>query len=196
MFVVFEGLDGTGKTTIARSTAALIGATYSTTPSPALRTYRDRIIDTLGPSPEAHQLFYLSTVFAASDEARMLLGQGRSVVIDRYFLSTQAYAAFRGSRLDLDHLGKLLLPADVTVVLEAPLDVRRSRVTSRGSSAADSETLLQTADMRLREEHVTRFDGPAIGRVLRVDSSSASPEHIARSVAVELAGIAAQRALD
>jgi dTMP kinase len=190
VLVVFEGLDGTGKTTAARRTAALIDAIYITTPSSALRAHRDQIIESLGPCQEARQLFYLSTVFAAADEARKLLDGGRSVVVDRYFLSTQAYAGFRGSKLDLDGLGKMLLPADLTVLLEAPLAVRRDRVAARGGSAADGETLLPLADARLREEHAARFDGPAIGRLLCIDASSTLPENIALRVAAEAAAVA------
>lgn len=41
------------------------------------------------------------------------------------FLSTQAYAAFRGSQLNLDDTSDLLEPADLTVFLDTPLEVRR-----------------------------------------------------------------------
>ena len=70
----------------------------------------------------------------------------------RHFLSTQAYAAFRGSKLRLDDLGALLQPADLTFFLHADLEVRRMRLTTRGPSAADRETLAIDADRRLRAE--------------------------------------------
>lgn len=183
VFVVFEGLDGSGKTTSARKTTELLGATYVTTPTPELRRFRDDIIASFHGNQEAAQLFYLATVFAAShDIARMLAG-GVSVVLDRYFVSTQAYAEFRGSKLALDHLGDELLRPDLTVYLDASLEVRRARVGARGEeSAADRETLRPDADATLRRLHLKRSTLGVVGKWLNVDTSAIEPGDVARRV--------------
>lgn len=171
-FIVFEGLDGSGKSTCAAEVARRIGAELMTTPSPRVRRYRDELIDALGESQEARQLFYLATVFAASREIGALLREGRSVVLDRYFLSTQAYAAFRGSGLandEVDAVERSLVPADVTVYLDTPLAVRVDRLRRRGMSEADLETMTVGADQRLREEHERRSRLGVVGRWLRVE---------------------------
>lgn len=186
VFVVFEGLDGTGKSTCARRAADALGADFLTTPSHALRRHRDEIIASFDGSQEACQLFYLSTVFAASQEIRALLAAGRSVVLDRYFLSTQAYAAFRGSTLSLDALAADLLAPDVTVLLHAPLDIRRARLATRGESNADRETLRPLADARLHQEHDLRAALPVIGRLLRIDTSVSSPDEVASQLLATL----------
>jgi dTMP kinase len=186
VFVVFEGLDGTGKTTCARRTAELLGAQFLTTPSPSVRRFRDDLLRDLGASQEARQLFYLATVFAASEEVRALLATGRSVVLDRYFLSTQAYAEFRGSRLRVDELQERLLPADVTVLLEASLETRRSRIAARGGSVADGETLSVGADAYLREAHLRRLAFPVIGSALRMRTDAMGPGEIASDVLAAL----------
>jgi dTMP kinase len=188
-FVVFEGLDGTGKSTCARMVAERLCAEFLTTPSPEVRCYRDDLIRSYAGSQEAAQLFYLSTVFAASDQIRGLLRQGTTVVLDRYFLSTQAYAAFRGSRLRVDDVAALLLPATLTVFLDAPLDVRRQRLSARGQSAADRETLLNEADVRLRVEHHARAQLPVVGRFLAIDTGRASPDEVVDQVVTELASV-------
>jgi len=192
-FIVFEGLDGAGKSTAARITAERLAARYLTTPSVGVREYRDEIITSYAGCQEACQLFYLSTVFAASEQACNLLGQGLPVVLDRYFLSTQAYAAFRGSALQLDGLGGLLLPADLTMFLEAPLEVRRTRLRERGESAADRETLSPAADAYLREAHHRRSKLEVIGRFLSIDTSRLTPEEVADQVLVELDGLSPRR---
>jgi dTMP kinase len=185
--VVFEGLDGAGKTTLARMTAAALGGEPMTTPSPEVRRYRDELIASFGDSQEACQLFYLATVFAASAEIRARLAAGRCVVLDRYFLSTQAYARFRGSALDLDALGDLLVPADLTVFVHAPLAVRLERLGRRGATAADRETMAPLADARLRAEHEQRLGLPVVGRALELDSSTASPDDLVAAVLAALA---------
>jgi dTMP kinase len=149
-----------------------------TTPSPQVRSYRDALVESLGASQEARQLFYLSTVFAASEEVRRRLGAGESVVLDRYFLSTQAYAAFRGSALEVDALGELLQAADATIYLDTPLSQRRARLERRGSSAADLETITEAADAALRAEHQRRAALPVVGRFLRVDGGEGGPEEV------------------
>lgn len=42
--MVFEGLDGSGKSTCAKLTADLLGAEYLTTPSEQVKKYRDAIV--------------------------------------------------------------------------------------------------------------------------------------------------------
>lgn len=185
-FIVFEGLDGVGKSMSARATADALHAVYMTTPSESVRQYRESLIKSLGDCQEAHQLFYLATVFSASREVDALLRTGRSVVLDRYFLSTQAYADFRGSVLRIDDVQQHLRPADVTVLLEAPLEVRRARISQRGGSAADSETLRSDADARLRATHAARAQLPVIGRLLRIDTSESTPEEVVARVLAAL----------
>ena len=185
-FIVFEGLDGSGKSTCAAQLAEHIGAELMTTPSPRVRRYRDDLIETFGSSQEARQLFYLATVFAASDEVAALLQRGRTVVLDRYFLSTQAYAAFRGSQLAVDEVQQLLRPADVTVYMDTPLATRVARLHRRGTSAADLETVTVEADARLREEHLQRAHLDVVGRFVRVEGDQGSPRDVLDRVLAEL----------
>lgn len=191
VFIVFEGLDGAGKTTLAHRTAAALGVEVMTTPSPSVRRYRDELVAGFAGSQEAAQLFYLATVFAASREVRARLDAGQSVVLDRYFLSTQAYAAFRGSALGLDELSALLVPADLTVFVHASLAIRVGRIARRGASAADQETMTAAADQRLRAEHVARFALPVVGRVVHLDNSVEAVEVLVAKIrAMVLAWVA------
>jgi dTMP kinase len=189
VFVVFEGLDGAGKTSVAQHVASTLGAEYMTTPSEQLRKHRNEIVSSYD-SQEAVQTFYLSTVLDASHKAGALLEKGRSVVLDRYFLSTEAYAAFRGSKLRNDELCRFLTPADLTVFLFATLPVRRSRLIGRGATVADVETLTEAAQHRLLSEHELRADLPVVGRFMAVDTSSLSVGEATSRVLAEIGGLA------
>lgn len=188
VFVVFEGMDGTGKSTCASLTAEKLGARLLSTPSPRLRAYREEIISSYAGSQEAAHLFYLSTVVAASEEIARHLADGESVVLDRYFLSTEVYAAFRGSSLVLgSSIEKMLQPADLTVFLDTPLPIRRERLRLRGSkSVEDEETLTADADMRLRQQYAIRKGSPVAGQWLEVDSSALSIEEISMAICLHV----------
>lgn len=104
---------------------------------------------------------YLASIASASREIHNLLLAGQSVVLDRYVLSTQVYAEFRGSTFGSDAaISKILTPANLTVYLDAPLSVRRERVHSRSSivSSADEETLSEQANFALREGYRRRAE--------------------------------------
>jgi dTMP kinase len=183
VFLVFEGLDGVGKTSCAKVTAELLDAHFMTTPTATIRKYRDQIIESFKGNQEAAQMFYLATVLAASDEAKSHLAKGRSVVLDRYFLSTQVYAEFRGSTLDVDEsVEKVLQPPDWTVFLEASLNVRKSRLLLRGSSASDDETLTERANNLLLNGYKRRMHLPVAGKNMRMDTSSLGVLEIARKI--------------
>lgn len=185
-FIVFEGLDGSGKSTCAAELAKRTGATLLTTPSPDVRLYRDALVSSLGSSQEARQLFYLATVFTASEAVTSLLREGRSVVLDRYFLSTQAYAAFRGTRLRVDELERLLLPADLTAYIDTPLATRIARLNARGATAADRETVTIMSDARLRDEHRRRSHLGVLGRYVVVDGDRNTPSQVSDLIVAEL----------
>jgi dTMP kinase len=186
LFIVFEGLDGSGKSTCAKALAEYLDAELMTTPSDQVRAYRDALISDLGASQEAHQLFYLATVFSASKTVEQTLAKGRSVVLDRYFLSTQAYAKFRGSTLDLDALQQCLFPADATILIDLSFDERKARLEERKITAADQETLSTEANERLLHEHDIRASLDVIGRFIRIDGDRLNEEETLARVLEEL----------
>lgn len=189
VFVVFEGLDGSGKSTCARRAAAVLGACYLKTPSGPLLDHRESIIASFNGSQEAAQLLYLASVVDASRIAKTHLAAGQSVVLDRYLLSTQVYAEFRGSTLHIDDaISEVLRAADLTVFLDAPLAVRRTRMSARSHvvAADDAETLSESADLALREGYRRRFCLPVTGRALVLDSSRLDINEIASAVAADL----------
>lgn len=184
--VVIEGLDGTGKSTLAGRLAARMGATLLRTPPAELASVRPAIDAAFARSPVAAQLFYGASVVHASDRARAILASGAPVVIDRYWLSTVAYAQCRDAHVDLSSVEPMLLRADLTVFLEVDERARRERLDARGMTAADRDSVTQR-DV-LRSHYLSALDASQLsGAVLRLDTSHATPEELVERVLAEVA---------
>ncbi|MDY0061448.1 MAG: AAA family ATPase [Myxococcota bacterium] len=163
-FLVVEGLDGTGKSTVSRLLATSLGAEWLSTPMAELATQRPLIEQAFSGSAQGLRLFYAATVQAASDRARLNRQAGRGTVVDRYWLSTVTYAEVAGETdLPFAALGANLLVPDLTVFLVAPLAVRQERMTRRGKlTAADRRTLDPREEQRLLatyDKHAASFCG-------------------------------------
>lgn len=142
VFVVFEGLDGTGKSTCARDLAEKMGAELITTSSPEIAK-QIKLLKADGSYFEeiAHSL-YLEKIVEASTFATELLASGRSVVADRYLLSTTVYAEARGSQLKQKYEPSHFLAADLTVYLSLASPLRAQRLHARKSlTSEDNESL-------------------------------------------------------
>lgn len=140
-FIVLEGLDGVGKTTVARALTEDPYYTYLSTPGTELQPLRSAITEGLGESQTARALFYAATVQAEGERAAILLQQGKSVVMDRYSASTIAYAKARGVEIDLDATLSKVIKPDLTILLTLDEQERQRRLAQRGTTAEDQETL-------------------------------------------------------
>ncbi len=139
-WIVLEGLDGTGKSSLAAALASKLGAKLLATPGVELEPIRSRVLEGLGREPIALVAFYGATVLARGHQARTLTEQGVPVVMDRYLASTVAYARAREVDLDLDWLIAAAPRPDLQLLVTLPEWERRARLTERGISPEDRET--------------------------------------------------------
>ena len=161
LFITFEGLDGSGKSTqIARLTEALTArgldvlATREPGGSPIGERIRSILLDsrTAGLSSRAE----LALMFA--DRAQHIekviepaLKTGKIVVCDRYTDSTEAYQGFGrelGSQVVLE-LHRMLchdLWPELTMMLESELDASVSRARNRNQTTRSSEGRFEGED--------------------------------------------------
>jgi len=139
-FLVLEGMDGTGTTTIAQLVAdglrgrdLRVCLTAEPTDGPLGRVLRRHLTGELHLDP-----FTTALVFSA-DRAdhlartiRPALARGEWVVCDRYLLSTLAYQGAEGvSREAVLAASSGFDVPDLTVVLQAPDEVREQRMSGR-----------------------------------------------------------------
>ncbi len=174
MFIVIEGLDGTGKSTLAKALAKKLDAELLSTPDIALKDARSTIDDAYQDSPLARQLFYASTVVDVSEKIKRLLSEGKNIVVDRYWLSTQVYHNWKsnGRHFDLDEVEQYLAKPDFTIYLNLPLAERKARLRNRaGNTMEDNLTLLAKNDERLKEIYLVYKNLDAVGRWINVNAT-------------------------
>lgn len=162
------GVDGVGKTTVARRLAAILGFQYMKTPraeyQPLRSFYEGESVSVL-----SRFAFYLGALSESSDAIRRLCGNGLGVVADRYLLSLKIYHEVLSGK----HLGDYIAPwnfimPDLTVILTAPISVIESRLADRRPLRFDWRI---ESNVRLLAEVSDRFAntaGPAI-RIVSAD---------------------------
>ena len=176
-FIVFEGGEGSGKDTqIELLKAVLPDAVYTKEPGGTklglelrrvLLDWRDGEIDALSEL----FLFSASRVHFMKDVVRPALAEGKTIVTNRFALSTIAYQVYGRERPDLLDIARAATKAavgetmpDVTILLDIDPEVGISRVESRndGKTKFDAESL--AFHTRVREgylKHVADF-GPHV----------------------------------
>ena len=135
-FVVFEGIDASGKSTQARRVAEDRGAHFTFEPgdTPLGADLRRWLLDASAPmSPITESLLMLADrSHHAATVIEPALAAGRSVVSDRYWASSIAYQGYGGG-VDLALLRAATDLAigdcqpDVTVLLDLPVEVADER---------------------------------------------------------------------
>ena len=194
MFVAVEGLDGVGKTTLVKALAEYHDGEAANTPGPVLRE-----ADASDPSMPLATIKLQGACSTPQAFSRKGNGRGRSrmgavaVFMDRYWLSTIAYARARGVSVDLSSLEAIIPVPDITVLLVLDEPERLRRLDSRGATDADVETL----DNEFRETvlHEMRSRTRPFGQwPLEVDVTGASEREALRKVLAVLPNGKAQLA--
>lgn len=146
-FIVIEGIDGSGKTTLAHSLARMIGhaeTTFEPTDGPIGSVLRSGSLGDI--PPEAEALLFAADRTIHTEAMRKVLDSGRWVICDRYTGSTVAYqAASLGDRADRDWLldiqKRSVMRPDLSVLLDIDPAVSMARVGSRGEELSRFERL-------------------------------------------------------
>lgn len=152
-FIVIEGLDATGKSTLAPKLGNRLGATLLQCPpkleapdlSPNLRAHFDNR------PPNQRRPYYRAANLIASEMAEVALKVGH-VVMDRYWPSTVAFAALDGnSHFVQEWQGSYppeLREPDAVILLTVNEENRRRRMRGRGESVTAEEQNLEFIQRR------------------------------------------------
>lgn len=173
-FVTVEGIEGSGKSTLLAGLAArfrscgddpLVTREPGGTPlGDAVRAIFLERATAISPLTEA-LLINAARAQHVSDAIRPALEAGRIVLCDRYVDSTLAYQGY-GRGLALDDLRSLCdvatggLEADVTLLVDVPVDVSRARTRSRGRPVDRLESEDEAFHARVRSGYLELARSP------------------------------------
>lgn len=135
-FITLDGVDGVGKTTVAKLLASKSNYQYYKSPCGFFAQLRKEI-DARANPVERYCFYRLATEFD-SVKIGELLTSG-PVVSDRYITSTAAYHITMDDRIKLIHNDIGLIKPDFTFILGARSEIRDKRILDRAKISSDNQ---------------------------------------------------------
>ncbi|MFA5777990.1 MAG: hypothetical protein WC870_00640 [Candidatus Paceibacterota bacterium] len=173
VFISIDGVDGVGKTTVAKLFATDCGYHYHKSPSGMFAQLRSEV--DLHATPLERYCFYRLASQHDSAQISQLL-QTTSVICDRYIASTAAYHFAMDPRIREIHEESTLLIPHFAFLLEARSDVRKDRMAKRATITSDA-TLERNGAFLDQVNEVFRTLG-----LISVDTSDVTVEEVVATV--------------
>jgi len=163
MFLVFDGPDGSGKTTLAAAVAntlATEGHSVCSTREPFLPLTRSWLFDERVTARELAIAFVHDRHRHLHEVIRPALAAGQVVICDRYMLSTLIYQSQHVDPRFVEDLVAGTQEPDLTIIVEAPTDVCMGRQAAAGKTLDrfEAQALLQE-NVRLKYLQLARSFG-------------------------------------
>jgi dTMP kinase len=190
MFIVLEGIDGTGKSTQARRLAehfTAMGKTVILSREPTdgpWGTLLRNSANTGRLSPEEElEMFLKDRRQHVAEKIVPALASGHVVILDRYYFSTMAYQGARGfDPQEIRRKNEAFAPVpDVLIILDLDVNTAIQRIGARGDTANEFE---QRANLeRCRDIFLSLKDESFV----RVISANSSPDDVTKMIITALA---------
>jgi dTMP kinase len=185
-WIVIEGLDGVGKSSVIKQLQQILKATQTPLPNPVLRNYFDS-----QPNPVLRRSFYFMENNLTRLHAETILERGGHAITDRYMASTIAYMNSFDKEIDSDMVNVFLkeninaTKPDLTVYLMASRMERIRRIAERHVAETNEEILLKENDAQERC-HQEYLNTDMIDCIL--DTTMKTPAEIAKEIEALVVG--------
>ncbi len=188
-FLVIEGCNGVGKSTITEYLSARTGASTFHYPPEFVSFRRDVHLDeSVAPLPRL--IYYLAATLHLSDVVRAQLKQSH-VICDRYLASPlslmigeSAIEESEACRLVKSFLSYLCMP-DLTLLLTAEHGVASARINKRslesGKLTPVAQRMLESKEFFYKRQDASRRLSMRLGPVVELDTTNLSPEEMHNS---------------
>ena len=184
MLIVFEGIDGTGKSTQVRLLAQALeaqGWTVVTSGEPTDGPYGRKLRESmkegrLSPMEELG-LFHDDRRDHVKSLIAPAIARGEVVILDRYYFSTMAYQGSRGfDPLEIRELNESFAPKpNLVVLLEVPVSVALERIGGRDGA---TNTFEKEENLQSCEKIFQQLPDPFVHRI----DATQSPEAVHQDV--------------
>jgi dTMP kinase len=172
LFIVIEGIDGTGKSTQAARLAEWFseqGREVVLSREPTAGPWGQRVRESAATgrlSPEEELEYFLNDRRQHVEELiEPSLAAGKVVILDRYYFSTMAYQGLRGfDPLEIRRKNEAFAPRpDLLLILDLEVDAALERIGARGDMANEFE---QRGNLERCQEIFLSLSGESFVRVV------------------------------
>jgi len=148
MFIVFEGIDGSGKSSVCKRLAKELDNVVVT--AEPTESKIGMLIRTMDVSRETEALLFVADRADHTTQIKKWMEEGKIVICDRYYASTLAYqsAPLNGPALPMEWLEalneKVTIEPDMTFLFDVKPEVGLTRASSRGQTTKfEKQTYLE-----------------------------------------------------
>jgi len=160
-FIVIEGYDGSGKSTIAKKLCRRLKYSYAKKPEGLFQKARD-IFDCIDTPLIERMSFYLGDCIRISSQTTK--GNVKNIILDRYFYSTIAHhKGIDDSAVNLfSPFFQLLKKPEVVILVNPDFETSLKRMTHRGISKNDSLINDKNKFTQIYNNYRARIDVPIV----------------------------------
>lgn len=173
LFISIEGVDGVGKTTVAKLLAADGSFQYYKSPGGPFAQLRKEI-DIHATPLERYCFYRLATQFDSMEIERFL--EKDSVVCDRFIASTAAYHITMDARIKIIHHDAELLKPHFAFLLGARSEIRDKRILERAKELSDNRLERDSAFLDQVAETFMSFN------LIYIDTSDITAKEVAMRI--------------
>ena len=190
MFLVIEGADGVGKTTLAKRLAEKYNAVMFSLPEASTSAgalFRQWMHEHANRSPEEWAHLAAASYNELRPRIEALLNDGATVICDRYVHSDYAYRARQGWSFEKTHdfhskWYQPIIQPDLALWLDCPIDIAQQRIINR--EGRGNLTIFERPEMQehVRIDYRVMANHPEVFNLTRIDASQSADAVFADAV--------------